>query len=143
MVSDKKRIVIVGGVAGGASAAARARRVSEDAEIILFERGPHVSFANCGLPYYIGGEIERSESLVLETPERLGSRFNMDVRILTEVMAINREAKTVTDRPHAIVLDTLMGKGVKLFEQREKNHFIRVAPEEWILARRQLEEAVS
>jgi len=122
LVSDKKRIVIVGGVAGGASAAARARRVSEDAEIILFERGPHVSFANCGLPYYIGGEIERSESLVLETPERLGSRFNMDVRILTEVMAINREAKTVTVRSRVTgAIDTvsydalLLSPGAKPF----------------------------
>src|SRR5947209_11121533 len=66
-----RRILIVGGVAGGASAAARARRLSEDAEIVLFERGPHVSFANCGLPYYVGGEIEEREKLLLRTPESL------------------------------------------------------------------------
>ena len=65
------KLLIVGGVAGGASAAARARRLSEDAEIVLFERGPDVSFANCGLPYYVGGEIAEREKLLVTTPERL------------------------------------------------------------------------
>jgi NADPH-dependent 2,4-dienoyl-CoA reductase/sulfur reductase-like enzyme/rhodanese-related sulfurtransferase len=93
-----KRILIVGGVAGGASAAARARRLSETAEIIIFERGPHVSFANCGLPYHVGGEIPQRESLLLQTPQSLKARFNLDVRVQTEVMAINRGNRKVTVR---------------------------------------------
>ncbi len=93
-----KRIVIVGGVAGGASAAARARRLSESAQITLFERGPHVSFANCGLPYYIGGEIEQSADLLLESPEKLAGRLKIDVRVLTEVVSIQPGDKTVTVR---------------------------------------------
>ena len=76
------KLVIIGGVAGGASAAARARRLAEDAEIVLFERGPDVSFANCGLPYYIGGSIARREKLLVTTAERLHERFNLDVRTL-------------------------------------------------------------
>lgn len=93
-----KRILIVGGVAGGASAAARARRLSETAEIIIFERGPHVSFANCGLPYHVGGEIPQRESLLLQTPQSLKARFNLDVRVQTEVTAINRGNRKVTVR---------------------------------------------
>ena len=77
------KLLIVGGVAGGASAAARARRLSEDAEIILFERGPDVSFANCGLPYYLGGEITDRDKLLVVTPERLRTRLNLDVRTRT------------------------------------------------------------
>jgi NADPH-dependent 2,4-dienoyl-CoA reductase/sulfur reductase-like enzyme len=92
------KVVIVGGVAGGASAAARARRLSEDAEIVLFERGPEVSFANCGLPYYVGGEIVEREKLLVTTPERLRSRLNLDVRTLTRVESIDREAKAVRAR---------------------------------------------
>jgi|APSaa5957512622_1039677.scaffolds.fasta_scaffold06883_3 NADPH-dependent 2,4-dienoyl-CoA reductase/sulfur reductase-like enzyme/rhodanese-related sulfurtransferase len=84
-----KRILIVGGVAGGATAAAHARRLSEEAEIIMFERGPHVSFANCGLPYYIGGEITEKEDLLVQTPEGLRSRFNLDVRVKSEVVTID------------------------------------------------------
>jgi NADPH-dependent 2,4-dienoyl-CoA reductase/sulfur reductase-like enzyme len=80
---QRKRIVIVGGVAGGASAAARARRLCEQCEIIVFERGPHVSFANCGLPYFVGGEIVEQDSLLLQTPETLRARFNLEVRNLT------------------------------------------------------------
>jgi len=95
------KIVIIGGVAGGASAAARARRLSEDAEIIMFERGPFVSFANCGLPYHIGGEIEQRNKLLLQTPESFLNRFNVDVRTMSEVVNINREDKTVTI--HSIV----------------------------------------
>jgi NADPH-dependent 2,4-dienoyl-CoA reductase/sulfur reductase-like enzyme/peroxiredoxin family protein/rhodanese-related sulfurtransferase/TusA-related sulfurtransferase len=94
-MSDKKRIVIVGGVAGGASAAARARRLSEDAEIIMFERGEHISFANCGLPYYIGGVIKSRERLLVQTPDSFHARFCVDVRTNTEVLGINREGKTV------------------------------------------------
>jgi NADPH-dependent 2,4-dienoyl-CoA reductase/sulfur reductase-like enzyme/rhodanese-related sulfurtransferase len=89
------KLLIVGGVAGGASAAARARRLSEDAEIVLFERGPDVSFANCGLPYYVGGEIVEREKLLVTTPERLRTRFKLDVRTLSSVESIDRSAKTI------------------------------------------------
>ncbi|EJL6784381.1 FAD-dependent oxidoreductase [Vibrio alginolyticus] len=90
------KIVIIGGVAGGASTAARARRLSEDAEIIMFERGPFVSFANCGLPYHIGGDIQERSKLLLQTPESFLARFNVDVRVMNEVVSINRQDKTVT-----------------------------------------------
>ncbi|WP_371377165.1 FAD-dependent oxidoreductase [Thalassotalea aquiviva] len=90
-----KKIVIVGGVAGGASAAARARRLSESADIIMFERGPYVSFANCGLPYHIGGDIRQREALILQTDESFDQRFNVKVKSHTEVMAIDRENKRV------------------------------------------------
>ncbi|MBR9788609.1 MAG: FAD-dependent oxidoreductase [Vibrionaceae bacterium] len=89
------KILIVGGVAGGASAAARARRLSEDAEIIMFERGPFVSFANCGLPYHIGGDIRERSKLLLQTPESFLARFNVDVRVMNEVISVNRQDKTV------------------------------------------------
>lgn len=90
------KIVIVGGVAGGASAAARARRLSEDAQIIMFERGEFVSFANCGLPYHIGGDITDRSKLLLQTPESFLARFNVDVRVMNEVVRINREDKSIT-----------------------------------------------
>jgi NADPH-dependent 2,4-dienoyl-CoA reductase/sulfur reductase-like enzyme/rhodanese-related sulfurtransferase len=92
------KLIIVGGVAGGASAAARARRLSEDAEIVLFERGPDVSFANCGLPYYLGGEIAARDKLLVVTPERLRQRFNLDVRTRSSVEAIDRANKKVRVR---------------------------------------------
>lgn len=92
------KIVIVGGVAGGANVATRARRLSESAEIVLVERGPYVSFANCGLPYHIGGEIENRDALIVQSPERLRRAFNIDVRVLQEVTAIDRENKTVCIR---------------------------------------------
>ncbi len=92
------KIVIIGGVAGGASAAARARRLSEDAQIIMFERGPFVSFANCGLPYHIGGDIKERVNLLLQTPESFLARFNVDVRVMNEVVRINRADKTITVR---------------------------------------------
>ncbi|MDY3552217.1 FAD-dependent oxidoreductase [Gemmata sp. JC717] len=92
------KLVIVGGVAGGASAAARARRLSEDAEIVLIERGPDVSFANCGLPYHIGGVIPARDKLLVTTPERLRERFRLDVRTRSEVVAIDRRKKTVRVR---------------------------------------------
>jgi len=95
---NPKRLVIIGGVAGGASAAARARRLSEDCEIVLLERGPHVSFANCGLPYFVGGEIANKEDLLVQTPKSLHSRFNLDVRVNSEVVSIDREAKSVNVR---------------------------------------------
>ncbi|MFH0945320.1 MAG: FAD-dependent oxidoreductase [Planctomycetota bacterium] len=90
------KIVIVGGVAGGASAATRARRVNERAQIVLFERGPDISFANCGLPYYVGGAIQERKSLLLATPEALKEQFNIDVRIRHEVTGIDRNRKRVS-----------------------------------------------
>lgn len=90
------KVVIVGGVAGGASAAARLRRLDEHAEIIIFERGEYISYANCGLPYYIGGEITNKSSLTLQTPKSFNDRFNVDVRINSEVTGINKDAKTVS-----------------------------------------------
>ena len=92
------KLLIVGGVAGGASAAARARRLSEDAHIVVFERGPDVSFANCGLPYYVGGEIAERKKLLVTTPEMLRSRFKLDVRTQSSVESIDRTAKTVRVR---------------------------------------------
>ena len=93
-----KKLLIVGGVAGGASAAARARRLDETAEIILFERGPDISFANCGLPYHIGGTIEDRDKLLVTTPESMTARFNIDVRVLSEVVSVDREKKELTIR---------------------------------------------
>ena len=90
------KVVIVGGVAGGASAAARLRRLDEHAQIIIFERSGYISYANCGLPYYIGGVIENKEELTLQTPESFWSRFRIDTRIKTEVVSINREKMTVS-----------------------------------------------
>jgi NADPH-dependent 2,4-dienoyl-CoA reductase/sulfur reductase-like enzyme/peroxiredoxin family protein/rhodanese-related sulfurtransferase/TusA-related sulfurtransferase len=93
---NMKKILIIGGVAGGASAAARARRLDENAEIILFERGPDISFANCGLPYHIGGTIAEREKLLVTTPAAMVSKFNIDVRTLNEVASIDREKKEIT-----------------------------------------------
>jgi len=89
------KLLIVGGVAGGASAATRARRLSEDAHIVLFERGPDVSFANCGLPYYLGGEIAEREKLLVVKPDRLRTRFNLDLRVRASVEAIDQAGKKV------------------------------------------------
>ena len=91
-----KKIVIVGGVAGGATAAARLRRLDESAEIVVLERTGFVSYANCGLPYYVGGVIKEKSALTLQSPESFRIRFNIDVRVLSEVTAIDRENKTVT-----------------------------------------------
>ncbi len=91
-------VVIVGGVAGGASAAARLRRLNEHASITLIERGPDVSFANCGLPYHIGGEISERDRLALQTPQSLHAMLNIDVLTLTEAVAINRQSKSITVR---------------------------------------------
>jgi NADPH-dependent 2,4-dienoyl-CoA reductase/sulfur reductase-like enzyme/rhodanese-related sulfurtransferase len=90
--------VIVGGVAGGMSAATRLRRLDETARIIVVERGDHVSFANCGLPYHVGGVITDRDSLILQTPESLGARFALDVRVRTEAIAIDAARRTVTLR---------------------------------------------
>lgn len=92
------KLVIVGGVAGGASAATRARRLSEEATIVMFERGPDVSFANCGLPYHISDTIPNRDKLLITTPAKLHERFNLDVRVRNEVIAIDRAAKTVRVR---------------------------------------------
>ena len=91
--------LIIGGVAGGATAAARIRRLDETADIIVFERGPHISYANCGLPYHIGGVIAERHKLLLHTPESFGQRFNIDVRVRQEVVKIDTERKIVTVRP--------------------------------------------
>ncbi|MEI6407414.1 MAG: FAD-dependent oxidoreductase [Actinomycetes bacterium] len=93
-----KRIVIVGGVAGGMSAATRLRRLDDTAEIIVLERSGHVSYANCGLPYYVGGVIENEADLLLQTPLSLFNRFRLDVRVLSEVTSVNAAAKSVTVR---------------------------------------------
>lgn len=91
----KKKVLIVGGVAGGASAAARLRRLDEDAEIVMFERGPYISFANCGLPYYVGGSIAERSKLVVQTPEAMNSRFNIDIRTESDVISIDAINKKV------------------------------------------------
>lgn len=91
-----KKIIIIGGVAGGATAAARLRRLSEDAEIILIERGEHISFANCGLPYYIGETIKERNKLLVQTVKGMSDRFNLDIRTLSEAVSIHPENKTVS-----------------------------------------------
>lgn len=107
-----RRVLIIGGVAGGASAAARLRRLDEEAEIVLFERGEYISFANCGLPYYVGGTIENRKRLLLQTPRRFKARFNVDVRTKNEVLSINRDQKKI----EAVNLTT----GKKYFENYDK-----------------------
>lgn len=92
------KVVIVGGVAGGATAAARIRRLDENAEITIFEKSGYISYANCGLPYYIGGEISDREELTLQTPESFNASFRVDVKVRHEVVAINPDRKTVTVR---------------------------------------------
>ena len=86
-----RKIIVVGGVAGGASVVARLRRLSEEDEIIMVERGEYISFANCGLPYYIGGVITERQKLLVQTVERMSKRFNLDIRVLSEVVKINKE----------------------------------------------------
>lgn len=93
-----EKLLIIGGVAGGATAAARARRLNEDARIVMFERGPYISFANCGLPYHIGGVIKKRDDLLVTTAEMFQRRYGVDVRINTEVLAIDRNSKTVRAR---------------------------------------------
>ncbi len=100
-MSADQRILIVGGVAGGASCAARARRLSESARIIMFDRGPYVSFANCGLPYYVGKVIEKEENLLVATPELFQKRFNIDVRLHAEIVSIDRNQRLVAVRDTA------------------------------------------
>jgi NADPH-dependent 2,4-dienoyl-CoA reductase/sulfur reductase-like enzyme len=90
-----KKVVIVGGVAGGATALTRLRRLDEKAEIVMLERGEYISFANCGLPYYIGGTIEDREKLVVHSPEAIMEKYGVIVRNLSEVTKINKEEKNV------------------------------------------------
>jgi NADPH-dependent 2,4-dienoyl-CoA reductase/sulfur reductase-like enzyme len=109
-----KKIVIVGGVAGGMSAATRLRRLDNDAQITVLERSGYVSYANCGLPYYIGGVIEKESSLLLQTPESLHKRFNLDVRTQSEVVQIDTKSKSVkvrslsTQEEHEMPYDKLV-----------------------------------
>lgn len=97
----RKKVVIVGGVAGGASAAARLRRMDEHTQIIMFEKGEHISFANCGLPYYVGEVIQEKEKLLIQTPEGMGRRFNIDIRTKSEVIKVDAEKKEVEVLNHA------------------------------------------
>ena len=97
-MNEPRQIVVVGGVAGGMSFATRMRRLDEHARITVIERSGHVSFANCGLPYYVGGVIPQRSSLLLQTPESLAERFRLEVRVLTEVIDIDTAARTVTLR---------------------------------------------
>src|SRR5512139_3979124 len=90
-----KRVLIIGGVAGGASCAARLRRLDESVEIVMFDRGPFVSFANCGLPYYIGNIIDEETKLLMATPALFLKRFNISVRLNCEVLAIDRERREI------------------------------------------------
>ncbi|MDM5070518.1 FAD-dependent oxidoreductase [Aeromonas bestiarum] len=112
-----KRILIVGGVAGGASAAARARRLSETAEIVMFERGEFVSFANCGLPYHIGGDIQDRSALLLQTPQSFKRRFNVDVRVFHDVIDIDKAGKSL------LVRNLLTGE-----ERRESYDVLLLSP---------------
>ena len=93
-----RRVLIVGGVAGGASCAARLRRLDESVEILMFDRGPYVSFANCGLPYYVGNIIEDERALLVASPAMFRDRFNIDVFTDTEVTRIDRQARTISVR---------------------------------------------
>src|SRR5690554_5467770 len=92
------KYLIIGGVAGGASTAARLRRLDESAEIIIFERGSYISYANCGLPYHIGDVIKERNSLLLQTPDAMRQKYNVDVRVDSEVISINKENKNVEVR---------------------------------------------
>lgn len=91
-----KRVLVVGGVAGGASTAARVRRIDESAEIVMFERGPFVSFSNCALPFHLSGTVAEADDLVLMTPEVFDKQYNIDARVNHEVVSINKEEKTIT-----------------------------------------------
>ena len=93
-----KKIVVIGGVAGGATAVARLRRLDETSEIIMLEKGEYVSFANCGLPYYIGGVIKSRDALFVSTPEAISAKYNIDVRVLNEAVSIDKDKKTVRVR---------------------------------------------
>ena len=91
-----RKVLIIGGVAGGATCAARLRRLDESAQIIIFERGEYISYANCGLPYYVGDVIKSKRALLLQSPKAMKERYNIDVRIKHEVISIDREGKSIT-----------------------------------------------
>ena len=93
-----KKTVIIGGVAGGASCAARLRRLDETAQIIIIERGDYISYANCGLPYHVGGVIPSRDALLVQTPEAMKKKFNIDVRVRNEVVSIDREKNLFRSR---------------------------------------------
>ena len=97
-METRKRVLIVGGVAGGASCAARVRRLDESAEVTIFDRGPFVSFANCGLPYFVGDVIHAEEKLLVASPELFHNRFNIDVQTHHEVVSINRQSQEIEVR---------------------------------------------
>ena len=128
------KVIIIGGVAGGASAAARLRRLDECAKITIYEKSGYISYANCGLPYYIGGEIEDREELTLQTPASFSARFNVEVFVRHEVVAIDRKTKSVVVRrlsDGAIVLadeispDTCRFWDSKTGEKLDKDRFRR------------------
>lgn len=134
------KVVIVGGVAGGMSAATRLRRLKEDAEIIIFEQGPHVSYANCGLPYHVGEVIPAEKDLLLQTPQSLKSRFNLDVRVNSRVVKLNPEAKTVevknlqtgeeyTESYDSLVLSTGAKPRMVPIPGLERAHVLRDVPD--------------
>ena len=102
------KYIVIGGVAGGATAAARIRRNTEQAEIILFEKGEYISYANCGLPYYIGGVIAEREKLFVQTPEAFGKRFNIDVRTRSEVIAIHQRRQWIFVLPTGKLIRRVM-----------------------------------
>ena len=122
----KKEIVIIGGVAGGATAAARIRRLDEHANITIFEQGEYISFANCGLPYYAGGEIQEKENLLLQTPKGFKRRYNIDVKVLNQVIEIDKANKRVKVKDLAnneeyykeydVLLLAMGAKPVKIFK---------------------------
>lgn len=127
------KVVIIGGVAGGATAAARIRRLDEKAEIIVFEKSGYVSYANCGLPYYIGGVIQNKEELTLQTPESFWKRFQITMKVRHEVTGIFPERKTV------VVKIWIQGKALKRFMINfsfplGQNRYGRSFPEQiWII----------
>ena len=116
------KIVIVGGVAGGATAAARIRRLDEQAEILVFERSGYISYANCGLPYYIGGVIEDPEELTLQTPESFFSRFRITMKVHHEVIAVHPERKCVSVRREEQLVIAFL-KDFSAFQIPDRNTF--------------------
>ncbi len=121
------KVIIVGGVAGGASCAARLRRLDEKAEILLLERGPYVSYANCGLPYHVGGTIEKESSLLVSTEQRFREFFNVDCRPLCEVISISKENKTVEIKNHRTGEITTRSM-INLFFRPELHQFVLPCP---------------
>ena len=117
------KIIIVGGVAGGASCAARLRRLDEKAEILMVERGPYVSYANCGLPYHVGGAIEKESSLLVATEQTFREQFAIDVRTRCEVVGISAAQKTVDLKNHVtgeVTTETYDYQSLPLSETPEK-----------------------